>query len=221
MIPMRKTGFWIAALAVVSLAAATTPDPVGVIRAKDLELQKLLRERDAPAKTGRVKTLINGIFDFEELGRRALGPETWGKMAPKQQTRFVQAFREMIENSSVKKLDAYVNDSTRYDATEINDERANVTAHVFSKGTESIVVYKLLIKRGSWKAWDLVIDDLSTAGNYGDQFKKILAKNTVDGLIARLERKSQADAASKSADNVKSKSEKSSRTGAEKNAPGP
>jgi phospholipid transport system substrate-binding protein len=177
-----------------------------------------LRDKEASKKTDRIKVLINGIFDFEELGRRALGAR-WAKMPPAQQARFVKAFREMVENSSVKKLEVYASDSTRYDAAETENGKAAVTAHVFSKGTESIVVYKLLLKDGTWKAWDLVIDDLSTAGNYGEQFKKILEKNTMDGLIAKLEKKAKGDAAPKSADNVKSKSEKTSKAAAKKAPP--
>ena len=71
----------IVVLAAALAAGAAPPDPVGIIKAKDVELQKLLRDQEASKKTDRVKELINGIFDFEELGRRALGTTTWGKMS--------------------------------------------------------------------------------------------------------------------------------------------
>src|SRR5262245_26830939 len=50
-------------------APAATPaagpgDPVEIIRKKDAELQKLLRDKEASKKTDRIKVLINGIFDF-------------------------------------------------------------------------------------------------------------------------------------------------------------
>lgn len=195
-----------------SAAPAGPGDPVAIIRKKDAELQKLLRDKSA--KTDRIKLLINGIFDFEELGKKALGPDLWKSMSADQQKRFVKAFREMVENSSVKKLEAYQSDSTAYEPADLRDTKATVTSHVFSKGQESIVTYKLLTKEGEWKAWDLVIDDLSTAGNYGDQFKKILQTSNMDGLIARLEKKAAGGADSKpassraQADNVKAKSEK-------------
>ncbi len=191
---MRLKIFLSAGILSAALAVAAS-NPVEAIRNKDVELQKLLRQKDSPQKTERVKTLINGIFDFEELGRRALGPATWSKTPPAQQGRFVKAFRAMVENSSVKKLDAYVSDSTRYEDAEVSGDKAVVTAHVFSKGSESVVVYKLTLKQDAWKAWDLVIDDLSTAGNYGDQFKKILQKNSMDQLIAKLEQKAKNNAA--------------------------
>jgi phospholipid transport system substrate-binding protein len=211
---MKKlAAVFLAAGLLVTLAQAQG-NPVDIIRAKDKELQQLLRARDVSKQTARVKTLINGIFDFEELGKRALGPATWAKMTPAQKTRFVKAFKSMVENSSVKKLEAYTSDSTRYEPADIsgtgNEARATVTAHVFSKGSESIVVYKLWKKQGEWKAWDLVIDDLSTAGNYGDQFRTILKNNSIDNLISRLESKAKADGgaaaapAKTPADNVKS-----------------
>lgn len=195
-------------LAVLAAPAAAAPvDPVTRLKTQDAELQKLLRDKNVSQQTARVKTLINGIFDFEELGRRALGTANWNKMTPDQKTRFVKAFKAMVENSSVKRLEAYTSDSTRYEPASINGERATVRATVYSKGTDSHVEYKLLLKNGEWRAWDLVIDDLSTAGNYGDQFRKILQKNTFDNLIERLEKRARQDADAKAeaiTDDVKS-----------------
>jgi len=201
-------------VAPAAVTANNSPgDPVAVISKKDAELQKLLRERQATGKadakqTERIKALINGIFDFQELGRRALGTELWKSMTPDQQARFVKAFKGMVENSSVKKLEAYHSDSTAYEPAEIANGKASVTSHVFSKGTESIVTYKLMIENGAWRAWDLVIDDLSTARNYGEQFRKILQTSDMNGLIAKLEKKAAEANKGKPTDSVKAKSEK-------------
>jgi phospholipid transport system substrate-binding protein len=219
---MRHLKFGIlAGLSALALAAApafSAPgDPVAIIKKKDVELQKMLRDKNASKQTDKLKVLINGIFDFEELGKRALGPETWKSMTPDQQSRFVKAFKEMVENASVKKLEAYQSDSSKYEAPEIEDGKASVTAHVWSKGSESVVTYKLLVKDDSWKAWDLVIDDLSTARNYGEQFHKILQTSNVDGLIAKLEKKGVSAPEAKTADSVKPKTDaQPSKSGAKK-----
>ena len=206
--------------AAVPTAKAKSGDPVAIIKKKDAELQKLLRDKDK--KTDRIKILINGIFDFEELGKKALGPDTWKTMTPAQQKRFVKAFREMVENASVKKLEAYQSDSTAYEPAEIQDGKASVTSHVFNKGQESIVTYKLFLKQDTaWKAWDLVIDDLSTARNYGEQFRKILQTSNIDGLIAKLEKKASESPEAKATDNIKSKSEKSSKAAPAGTKPAP
>ncbi len=202
-------------LAAAGYALAAGPgDPVTVIKKKDAELQKLLHEKNPSGqpdakKTEKIKVLINGIFDFEELGKRALGPDTWKATPPDQQTRFVKAFKGMVEAASVKKLEAYESDSSLYDPPEASEEKASVTTHMWNKGQESIVTYKLLVKDGSWKAWDLIIDDLSTAHNYGEQFHKILQTSDMNALIAKLEKKGGEVSDSKSAGAAKGKSDKS------------
>ena len=173
--------------------ALATDEPVALIQKKDAELQKLLKDKEVGKKTDKIKSLINDIFDFEELGKKALGSETWKTMSVTQQQKFVKAFKQMVENASVKKLEVYENDSTRYEKPEGEGDKISVTTHVFSKGQESIIVYKLFKKENTWHAWDLVIDDLSTARNYGEQFKKILQNNTMDALIVKLEKKSKGE----------------------------
>jgi phospholipid transport system substrate-binding protein len=61
-----------------------------------------------------------------------------------------------------------------------------VTAKVWNQGKESIVVYRLNQVNGQWKAWDMIIDDLSTVTNYREQFRRFLQDDTLDNLIARL-----------------------------------
>jgi phospholipid transport system substrate-binding protein len=199
-------------LALIGTAMAEPGDPVAMIKKKDAELQKMLRDKEAKKKTDKLKALINGIFDFEELGKRALGPEIWKTMTPDQQGRFVKAFKGMVENASVKKLEVYQSDSTTYEAPDLKEGKATVTSHMFSKGTESIVTYKLQVKDSTWKAWDLVIDDLSTARNYGEQFRKILQTSDMNGLIAKLEKKSSGGSEAKPTDSIKAKSEKGATT---------
>ncbi len=192
-VPLFALSAFFAVLGISSPTHAAASDPVAIIKKKDGELQKMLRDKESVKKTDKIKVLINGIFDFEEMGKRALGPDVWKTMTSNQQSRFVKAFKGMIENASVKKLEAYKNDSTKYDPAEITDNKANVTSHVFAEGKESIVTYKLLSTDTAWKAWDLIIDDLSTARNYGEQFKKILQTSDMNALIAKLEKKAAGD----------------------------
>ena len=42
---------------------------------------------------------------------------------------------------------------------------------------------------GQWKAWDLIIDDLSTARNYKEQFGKILETKTFAELVEIIRKK--------------------------------
>ena len=186
---LRKTALLVAA---ASVLAAAAPDPVGMVRAKDTELRALLKQQTkaaTPERREKIKTLINSVFDFQELGRRALPSQTWKSATPEQQNAFVTEFRRMVENSSVKQLDSYESDSSSYQPAKINGDKCEVTVKMWNKGTMSVVVYKMKQENGQWRAWDFVIDDLSTMRNYRDQFAKILKEKDLDGLIETIRKK--------------------------------
>ena len=172
------------ALLVPCALAFAAQDPSALIKAKDQELQTLLKKKNRDTKeTETVKHLINDIFNFESLARKSLPSKTYKALPDSSRASFVAEFKRMVENSSVKKLEFYKADSTRYEASVIKGEDAKVTAHVWNKGKESVLLYKLELVNGDWKAWDLVIDDLSTAENYKKQFSQILEKKTFADLM--------------------------------------
>jgi phospholipid transport system substrate-binding protein len=173
-----------------SILALAAQDPTLLIKNKDQELQNFLKKKNRSAKDNEtIKFLINDIFDFSLLGKKSLPSATWKGLDEASQTDFVKEFKRMVENSSVKKLEVYKADSTRYEPATIKPDEAKVVAHVWNKGKESVLVYKFDLVQGNWKAWDLVIDDLSTARNYRDQFTKILETKSFKELVDILRKK--------------------------------
>ena len=185
------------AVACVSLMAFAADDPVAAIKKKDAELQALLKKSTRNAKeTERVKSLLNDSFDFELLAKKSLSAKDWNAQDEASQQKFVAEFQRMVRNSSAKRLELYRADSTVYEPAKMKGaEEARVTAHLCNKGKESVLEYKMSIVNGNWKAWDLVIDDLSTARNYKDQFSQILKTKSFAELIDIISKK--ADEAEK------------------------
>ncbi|MCQ2093175.1 MAG: ABC transporter substrate-binding protein [Fibrobacter sp.] len=186
------------AIACASLMAFAADDPVAAIKKKDVELQTLLKKSSRSAKeTERVKVLLNESFDFELLAKKSLSKGDWEKQDAASQEKFVAEFQRMVRNSSAKRLELYRADSTIYEPAKMkkNGEEASVVAHLWNKGKESVLEYKMSQVNGNWKAWDLVIDDLSTARNYKEQFGQILKTKSFAELIDVISKK--ADEAEK------------------------
>ena len=185
------------AIACVSLMAFAADDPVAAIKKKDTELQALLKKSSHNAKEmERVKSLLNDSFDFELLAKKSLSAKDWNAQDEASQQKFVAEFQRMVRNSSAKRLELYRADSTIYEPAKMKGaEEARVTAHLWNKGKESVLEYKMSLVNGNWKAWDLVIDDLSTARNYKDQFSQILKTKSFAELIDVISKK--ADEAEK------------------------
>ncbi|PWJ61232.1 MULTISPECIES: phospholipid-binding protein MlaC [unclassified Fibrobacter] len=185
------------ALALASVMGFAADDPVSAIKKKDVELQTLLKKSSRNAKeTERVKALLNDSFNFEELARKSLAADVWKAQDEASQKKFVAEFQRMVRNSSAKRLEVYRADSTVYEPAKMKgDKDARVIAHLWNKGKESVLEYKMSQVDGNWKAWDLVIDDLSTARNYKDQFGQILKNKSFAELIDVISKK--ADEAEK------------------------
>ena len=194
------------AVACASLMAFAAEDPVAAIKKKDAELQTLLKKSSRNAKeTERVKNLLNESFDFGLLAKKSLSASDWNAQDAASQEKFVVEFQRMVRNSSAKRLELYRADSTIYEPAKMKgDNEARVVAHLWNKGKESVLEYKNCIMTkvfgeepfdfqaiydGKWKAWDLVIDDLSTARNYKDQFSQILKTKSFAELIDVISKK--------------------------------
>ncbi|WP_290945178.1 ABC transporter substrate-binding protein [Fibrobacter sp.] len=185
------------AVACVSLLSFAAEDPVSVVKSKDVELQNIIKKSKRTAKeTERVKNLLNDSFDFALLAKKSLASSVWKAQDEASQQKFVTEFQRMVRNSSANRLELYRADSTIYEPAKMKgDDEARVVAHLWNQGKESVLEYKMTTVNGKWKAWDLVIDDLSTARNYKEQFSKILKDKSFAELIDIISKK--ADEAEK------------------------
>ncbi len=186
-----------ALLTVFAVMAFAAEDPVAAVKKKDAELQTLLKKSSRNAKEiERVKSLLNDSFDFALLAKKSLAKGDWDKQDAASQEKFVAEFQRMVRNSSAKRLELYRADSTIYEPAKMKGtDEARVVAHLWNKGKESVLEYKMSLVNGNWKAWDLVIDDLSTARNYKEQFGQILKTKSFAELIDIISKK--ADEAEK------------------------
>ena len=175
----------------LSLMAFAAEDPVAAIKKKDGELQALLKKSNHTAKEKeRVKDLLSESFDFEMLAKKSLSAKDWDAQDAAAQEKFVAEFKRMVRNSSAKRLELYRADSTIYEPAKMKKEgEARVVAHLWNKGKEAVLEYKMSQVDGKWMAWDLVIDDLSTARNYKDQFSQILKTKSFADLIDIISKK--------------------------------
>lgn len=188
---MKKIKIFLAFTLLLSTLAFAAEDPVQAIRKKDGELQTLLKKKATSEKEqARIKSLLNDLFDFKMLAVKSLPGAVWKAQSEADKEKFVSEFERMVRNSSAKRLEVYRADSTIYEPAKMKgDEEARVVAHAWYKGKEAVLEYRLSLVNGKWFAWDLIIDDLSTARNYKEQFSKILETRSFAELIDIIKNK--------------------------------
>lgn len=162
-------------------------------------LQQLLESRDrqvkallnagplTPERRARLKEQINGVVDFETMGRLALGP-FWKNLTPAQHQEFIQVFSDIVREQSLVDLDIY-RAQVRYNRIEVHGDSARVLTTVTYKETPTQVVYLFTRRDGQWKAYDIIIDEVSTVDGYARSFQSVIRKRGFEALMNSLRKK--------------------------------
>jgi phospholipid transport system substrate-binding protein len=170
----------------------STASPLVVIETRNDSVRQILAaypDTITAAVRDQLKELINQVIDFRELSRLSLG-KYWNEITPKQQNEFVSTFRDLVRNSSVRKLEIYRADSIAYEPPTYKGDRAVVVTTAYKGRNEVEIDYKMLKVEGQWRVYDIVVDGVSTAQTYRDSFYKQIAKTSYqqmyDKLVKRL-----------------------------------
>ena len=120
---------------------------------------------------------------------RTLGAN-WTKLNSAQQEEFVQLYRRILEKAYIDKILSYTDEKIVFSRESmLSNIQAEVQTKVVTSSTETSIFYKVILKGGTWKVYDVVVENVSIVQNYRSQFNSILAKNTPDQLMDILRKK--------------------------------
>lgn len=172
----------------------------GAAQSTSDEIRVMLEERDANIKAllgpegdvsdgqrEELQHLINGVINFREMGKEALGP-FWKDLSAEEQDEFVRVFSEIVRHQSLSDLDVY-RASVTYDAISVDGDSARVTTTTIYDEIPVIVEYELVRTGGEWTARDIILDDVSTVGGYSRSFQTVIRKRGFDSLMTSLNKR--------------------------------
>jgi phospholipid transport system substrate-binding protein len=143
-----------------------------------------------------VRKIANGIFDFQETARRALGRH-WTERTPQEQQEFTQLFSDLLERSYLGKIETYHGEKVSWLGDTITGDDATVRTKIVTKqGTDIPVEYRMHQKDGRWLVYDVNIEGVSLVANYRTQFNKIIQTESYQSLVQKLKSKEAQPAAS-------------------------
>lgn len=130
----------------------------------------------------RVEGIIRGLFSFQELSMRTVGPE-WKNFTPDQKSRFTSSFETLLRETYLEKLDGYNGEVVNYTGEmDLGKNRVEIKTTVNIKNKPVPVNYRM-IQRGKWVVYDVVIEGVSMVANYRSQFQNVLARDGAEKLI--------------------------------------
>ena len=150
---------------------------------------KLKAESAKGTKKEKLEAIYEQMFDEVELSRRTLGGN-WNKLNPAQQKEFIQLYRQVLEKAYIDKILSYTNEKIVFSKENMtSNNQAEVQTKVITSSEEISIFYRVILKDGTWKVYDVVVENVSLVQNYRSQFNSILAKNTPDQLLEILRKK--------------------------------
>jgi phospholipid transport system substrate-binding protein len=172
---------------------AQAAEPLATVQAEVNKVLDVLRDKtlSTEAKKEKLRDLYSEMFDEVELARRTLGAN-WKKLNPAQQEEFVRLYRQVLEKAYINKILSYTDQKIVFSrASMLSDNLAEVQTKVITSSQEIPLNYRVFLKDGTWKVYDVVIENVSLILNYRSQFAAILAKNTPEQMLETLRKKVQ------------------------------
>lgn len=130
-------------------------------------------------------TLIQQIFDFQEMARRSLGANA--RRYNDRLKEFTPLFISLLEHAYMGKLEEYADAKIDFVKEVVDGGLMEVSTNTALKdGNEYSVIYKLNSGPAGWRVYDVIIDGVSIVNNYRAQFDRFLSRKSFDELLQTL-----------------------------------
>jgi phospholipid transport system substrate-binding protein len=146
------------------------------------------KELDSNAKAGIIDKMVLPVFDFELMGKLAVGRTNWPKLNTAQREKFLSLFVHRLRTSYREKIMLYEDQKATFEPAVQNKDNVQIPMTLTSKDKKNVLLYKLRKADKSWKVYDVEIEGVSILLTYKSQFEDILSRGTVDDLISQLEK---------------------------------
>jgi len=177
------------------LPSVSAAEPVDQIRSAVDRAMRILNDPNLMSKdkkkerVNRLREIVDSLFDFEEMAKRALGSH-WRSRTPTEQRDFATLFRRFLEKIYADKSDLYEGEKIVVSRQTVDKDYAEVDSKIINKqGEKSSVLYRLRQTDGKWKVYDVVVEGVSIVNNYRSQFHRIITQSSYEELIRRIKEK--------------------------------
>jgi phospholipid transport system substrate-binding protein len=169
--------------------------PLDVVQVNVNKVLEVLRDPALKAESAketkkeRLRSIYDRMFDDVELSRRTLALN-WNKLTAAQRQEFVHLYRQILEKAYVDKILDYTDEKIVFDKeSKLSENQSEVPTRIVTSSKEIPISYRVIMKDGVWKVYDVVIENVSLVQNYRTQFNDILGKNTPEQLLEILRKK--------------------------------
>jgi phospholipid transport system substrate-binding protein len=151
-----------------------------------LDDRALKGPQHAAKRRAALREVIDGILDYPDAARRALGVHWQGRTAAERE-QFVALFKDLVSYSYIAAFDGYAGDTVTFVGETADVDLVTVMTRIRnSKGVQTAVDYRMHQQGTRWYVYDVSVQGVSLVGNYRAQFNTIMRTASYDELVRRL-----------------------------------
>lgn len=188
-----------AAKAAPAAAGGAAATPEARIEDRHKQIRHWLNEApdlDDEARREKVKDVLLTFVDFDRVARTAF-KKHFDKLTEAERADYVAAFRALVQATYLRRIKPGKAFSMTFRGpAERRGGKARVPS-VFRTGRSEAYVDYLLYEGegGEWRAYDIVIDEVSMARNYRSEFYKVYRDKGLAGLVERIRERTREKSA--------------------------
>jgi len=157
-----------------------------IVILKDAKYDKGANKSEQDQK---IWAILDQVFDFNAVARRALG-RNWKRLSAAQQQEFVPLFKELLGTNYLHRIRAGYKDEKVVigQADKDGDRKAVVHSNIVRASSKVPVDYSLYSTGQTWKVYDVKVEGVSLIKNYRTQFAEILVNGKPADLIGKVKK---------------------------------
>lgn len=172
--------------------------PASIVRTYYAQVLEILAEEEVSKEQLKqeLQGMARDVFTFQIMAQMSLG-RSWKDLSPKQHKEFVDLFTRLLENTYFQKIEDHLNAVRGYSSQDlqVTDEivfssrKAEVQSKIAYEDTYVPVNYRFVKMDGTWKIYDVLVEEVSLVQNYRSQFTDRLQKISVSDFMQELRNK--------------------------------
>lgn len=163
------------------------PGPLALVKGSVTRALSIAESQgDDAQRRVELREVGEALFDFHEMGRRALG-QHWAGRSPQEQEEFVRLFTDLLERSYLLAMGNRGAGTVTFQGESVEGSAARVRSRlVTDRGAEIPIEFRLLERGGRWAVYDLVVEGVSLISSYRSQFNSIIRNSSFARLLDKL-----------------------------------
>lgn len=174
---------------VATALASPATGPREAVESAIVRVMNVFQDAEVRDPRAEIKKIARQLFDFDEMTRRTLSRH-WAARTAEEQTEFATLFTDLLERSYLTRIEGFSGEKLAFTAESIDGNYATVKSKVTSpRRTETMLEYRLHVRDGRWRVYDVLIDGVSFVSTYRSQFDRIITAESYGALVDKLRRK--------------------------------